>query len=127
MKKKSTTVIRFLFGLMLLAFGISGLLSLMPAPQYAGPANDFMDALIKTGYVMVVVLLMKLLVGTYLLINRFVPLALILFMPISVNMFFFHLFLDIVSILPALVIICLNTYLLFAYLEKYKPFLGAKN
>jgi hypothetical protein len=127
MKKKSTTVIRIIFGLMLVGFAISGLLNLMPAPQYAGPANDFMEALIKTGYIMVVVLLMKLLVGISLLINRFVPLVLVLFMPISMNMFFFHLCLDIVSILPALVIIFLNMYLLFAYLEKYKPFLGAKN
>ncbi|WP_156877730.1 hypothetical protein [Shimazuella kribbensis] len=36
MKKKSITVIRYLFGLMLLAFGIIGLLNLMPAPQYEG-------------------------------------------------------------------------------------------
>jgi uncharacterized membrane protein YphA (DoxX/SURF4 family) len=125
--KKSTTVIRIIFGLMLVAFGISGFLNLMPMPHYAGPANDFMDALIKTGYIMIVVLLMKILVGISLLINRFVPLALVLFMPISMNMFLFHLFLDVVSILPALVIIFLNAYLLFAYIEKYKPFLGAKN
>ncbi|GIO39631.1 hypothetical protein J41TS12_44920 [Paenibacillus antibioticophila] len=126
MKKKSITVIRILFGLMLLAFGIIGLLNLAPESHYAEPATNFMDALIKTGYIMVVVLIMKLLVGTSLLINRFVPLALVLFMPISVNMFLFHLFLDTASIFPALVIVCLNGYLLFAYLEKYKPFLGAK-
>lgn len=126
-KKKSTTIIRIIFGLMLLGFAVSGLLNLMPAPQYAGEANDFMNALIKTGYIMVIVLLLKLLVGISLLINRFVPLALVLFMPISVNMFLFHLFLDIASIPPALVILILNSYLLFAYLEKYKPFLEAKN
>jgi hypothetical protein len=99
----------------------------MPPMQYPEPADKFMISLLDTGYMMVIVSVLKVLVGVSMLINRFLPLALIVFTPISVNMLLFHAFLDIKSILPALVIGFLNVYLLFAYIESYKPLLKAKN
>jgi hypothetical protein len=94
--------------------------------QYPEPADKFMTALIETGYMMFIVGVLKVLVGVSLLIKRFVLLSLVVFAPISINMVLFHLFLDIKSILPALVIGFLNVYLLFNYLESYKPLLKAK-
>ena len=130
LKKKITMIARIVFGILLLGAGLIGLTSLlgsMPPMQYPEPANKFMIALLDTGYMMVIVSFLKVLVGVSMLINRFVPLALVVFTPISVNMVLFHAFLDIKSILPALLIGFLNVYLLFAYIKSYKPLLKAKN
>lgn len=130
LKKKITMIARIVFGIFLLGAGLIGLTSLlgsMPPMQYPEPANKFMIALLDTGYMMVIVSFLKVLVGVSMLINRFVPLALVVFTPISVNMVLFHAFLDIKSILPALLIGFLNVYLLFAYIKSYKPLLKAKN
>lgn len=127
LKKKITMIARIVFGTVLLVAGITSLFGLMPPMQYPEPADKFMISLLDTGYMMVIVSVLKVLVGVSMLINRFLPLALIVFTPISVNMLLFHAFLDIKSILPALVIGFLNVYLLFAYIESYKPLLKAKN
>jgi putative oxidoreductase len=127
MKRKVTIIARIVFGVFLLGVGLSNLLGLMPTMQYPEAANKFMTALTGTGYMMVIVSILNVLVGVSMLLNRFVPLALVVFTPISVNMVLFHLFLDIKSILPALVIGLLNVFLLFTYIESYKPLLKAKN
>ncbi|WP_114381894.1 DoxX family protein [Paenibacillus prosopidis] len=127
MKKKIRMIARIVFGILLLGAGLTGLLGSMPPMQYPEPANKFMIALVDTGYMIVIISSLKVLVGVSMLINRFVPLALVVFMSISVNMVLFHAFLDIKSILPTLVIGFLNVYLLFGYIESYKPLLKAKN
>ena len=65
-------------------------------------------------------------IGVLLLANRYVPLALVLLAPISVNIVSFHLFLDPASIGAAALVTLLNAYLLFAYRNEYKPLLSAK-
>lgn len=127
LQKKIRMIARIVFGILLLGAGLTSLLGSMPPMQYPEPANKFMIALVDTRYMMVIISSLKVLVGVSMLINRFVPLALVVFMSISVNMVLFHAFLDIKSILPALVIGLLNVYLLFAYIESYKPLLKAKN
>ncbi|WP_051272187.1 hypothetical protein [Shimazuella kribbensis] len=101
MKRKVAIIARIVFGVFLLGVGLSNLLGLMPTMQYPEAANRFMTALTGTGYMMGIVSILNVLVGVSMLLNRFVPLALVVFTPISVNMVLFHLFLDIKSILPA--------------------------
>jgi putative oxidoreductase len=130
LNKKVTMIARILFGLLLLGLGLLGIyfyfIGNTPPPQYSEPANRFSNALQDTGYMMIILSSLYVLVGASMLINRFVPLALILMTPISVNIVLFHLFLDIKSIFLGLVVGFLNVYLLFAYIESYKPFLKAK-
>jgi putative oxidoreductase len=130
LNKKVTMIARILFGLVLLGFGLLGIyfyfVGVTPPMQYPEPAKKFMNALQDTGYMMLILSCLYVLVGASMLINRFVPLALILMTPISVNIVLFHVFLDIKSIFLGLVVGFLNVYLLFAYIESYKPLLKAK-
>ena len=89
-------------------------------------ALSFLGALFATGYLMVIVQTIEIVVGVLLLANRFVPLALVLLAPISVNIITFHLFLDPASIGAAALVTLLNGYLLFVYRSHYKPILNAK-
>jgi putative oxidoreductase len=127
LKQKIILIVRIVFGLLLLVLGLNNLLNQLPSMEFSDPANKFMIALVETGYMMVIVYCLMVLVGLCLLINRFASLALVVFTPISVNMVLFHAFLDIVSILPALVISFLNIYLLFTHIASYQLLLKAKN
>jgi putative oxidoreductase len=127
MKKRITTIVRIAFGVMLLSIAVIGLSGAMTPAQYPEPAQKFMTALQNTQYMMLLVILLKLALGISLLINRFVPLALVVFAPVALNMVLFHVFLDVKGIVPALFIGALNLYLLIANIKAYRPLLAAKH
>ena len=68
----------------------------------------------------------QLLVGVLLLLNRFVPLALVLIMPVLVNIIAFHIFLAPSGIGPGAVLMALELYLAWAYRRAYLPMLAAR-
>src|SRR3954468_21581266 len=76
-------IARVLMGLMFFVFGLNGFLNFFPPPKTGMP--EFAGALMKTGYMFPLIAGTQLLVGLLLLINRFVPLALVLIMPVLVN------------------------------------------
>jgi putative oxidoreductase len=119
MKSKIFTVVRILFGLILIAFGANKFLGFMPMPELSGGAGDFMEALTKTGYIFPVIGAVELGVGLLLVLNIFTPLALIVLVPISVNIVLFHLFLDMGGIVPAAVIAGLNVFFIVMNLSAY--------
>jgi len=71
--------------------GFLGFLSLGPVP--AGPAGQFLGALFLSHYYWVVAGL-QVVGGGLLLVNRFVPLAMVLLGPVIVNIICYHLFLN---------------------------------
>src|SRR3954463_12949873 len=89
-------IARVLMGLMFFVFGLNGFLNFFPPPKTPMPegAMAFAGALMKSGYMFQLIAGTQLLVGLLLLINRFVPLALVLIMPILVNIIAFHIFLQ---------------------------------
>jgi hypothetical protein len=131
--KKSITrffpaVARILLGLPLFASGLFGLLNLTPQPTTPLPegAMVFVDALTKSGYMLQLIFITQFTVGIFLLINRFVPLALILFAPFIVNAMAFHTFLLRDGLPIAAVFLLLELYLAFQYRKYFVSILCAK-
>lgn len=124
--RKLVLAARLLLGLILVVFGLNGFLHFMPEPSYSEPAAHFLGALAESGYLFPLVLAVKFIVGFLLLVDRFVPLALVLLAPIVVNIIGFHLALAPASIGPGALIAGLNLYLLFAYRSSYEPLLRAE-
>ena len=84
-------IARYLMGLVFLVFGLNGFLHFIPAgPALTGPAGQFVGALVESHFFLVVAGL-QILGGLLLLVNRYVPLALVILGPVIVNIFFFHL------------------------------------
>jgi len=122
------TVARILMGLMFFIFGLNGFLNFIPQPKTPPPqaAADFATALMKTGYMMKLVMGTQLLVGVLLLVNRFLPLALALIAPIIVGIVTFHLFLAPTTIGPGIVASVLEIYLAWAYRKAFRPMLAMR-
>ena len=100
-------IARYLMGLVFLVFGLNGFLHFIPAgPAPTGPAGQFMGALVESHYFLVIAGL-QILGGVLLLINRYVPLALVILGPVIVNIFFFHLLMDPSGLLRAIGVVML--------------------
>ena len=122
---KAKLIIRILFGLMLVIFGLNKFLQFMPMPPMSEAAGVFMGALVKSGYLMVVVALVEIATGVLLLVNKYQSLALVLVFPVILNAFLFHLFLDIPGIGGAVFAMAMNIFLFFGNKEAYHNLLKA--
>ena len=122
------TVAHVLLGLMFAIFGLNGFLNFIPAPTTPPPegAMAFAIALMKTSYMMPLIKGTEVLVGVLLLLNRFVPLALVLLAPVVVNIVAFHAFLAPTGLGMTVVIVGLQLSLAWSYRGAYRPLLTAR-
>ncbi|NGX82875.1 DoxX family membrane protein [Aequorivita sp. KMM 9714] len=123
MNSSFTKIIRTILGLGLLFFGLSKLFhfSFLPTHIYTDDAARFIDSLSDSGYIMYVVGVFEVAIGLMLVIGKWVPFALLLLAPISVNILLFHLFLDTPGLLIAIIVILLNVILIYKYWSVYRP------
>jgi uncharacterized membrane protein YphA (DoxX/SURF4 family) len=84
-------IARILLGLLFLVFGLNGFFHFIPMAAPTGTAGQFLGALYVSHY-LIVIFLIQIIAAILLLVNRYVPLALVLVGPVIVNIFFFHAF-----------------------------------
>ncbi|MFO7997650.1 MAG: hypothetical protein R6U86_01570 [Bacteroidales bacterium] len=113
-------IARILLGLILIVFGLNAFYDFMGLPQMPEEARRVYDYM---GYMIMYAVMFQMLAGLLLLLNRFVPLALLVMAPISLNILAFHLFFFPAGILPGLIVAVLNVFLLIQYRDFFKPFL----
>ena len=102
--KISTLIARLLLGLIFVVFGLNGFLNFLSmGPMPSGLAGQFVGALVLSHYFWVVAAL-QVAGGALLLVNRFVPLGLVLLGPVIVNILCYHLFLNPTGIALAIVV-----------------------
>ena len=99
-----TLIARLLLGLIFVVFGLNGFLNFINmGPMPSGLAGQFIGALALSHYFWVVAAL-QIAGGALLLLNRFVPLALVLLGPVIVNIILYHVFLNPIGSGPAIVV-----------------------
>jgi hypothetical protein len=109
-----------LLGGMLVVFGLNGFLNFIPMAPPEGDAGIFMGGLAASGYFFPLLKLTEIGVGLALLLRRFVPLALTILAPISLNILAFHLFLAPAGLPVALFIVIANAGLALHYRDAYR-------
>ena len=87
--KIASLIARLLLGLVFAVFGLNGFLHFIKAPMPTGIAGQFVGAIFASGF-WVVVFGIQVIGGVLFLVNRFVPLALVLIGPMIVNILCFH-------------------------------------
>ncbi len=120
-----TLIARILLGL-LLVMPVLGSLGFLPAPTeelYTPEGWAFISALMATGYMMPLMGFFFAVCLVLVIMNR-MALAAVLLAPITVNVMFFHWFLDATPIGPSSVmgylLLILNAYFLWINREKYR-------
>jgi putative oxidoreductase len=124
--KIAIIVVRLLMGLMFLFASIVVLFKLMPQPEMKGNAKVFMDGLAATGYFMTLLKLTELVCGIAFVCGRFVPLATVVIFPITLNILFYHAFVEPEGLPVAIPLMLGNLFLAYACRKNYKTLVAAK-
>ena len=120
--KRAKNIFQRLFGLLLIVFVGMDVFGWEP-PPIAPQAQPLWDAIVKTGYIMPLVILVYGITGIAFILDRFAALAGILLVPVSLNIFLFHLFLNPSSIPFAATFLVCNALLLYKHWDSYSHLL----
>ncbi len=115
-----TKVLRSFLGILLLVFGANKFLHFMPMPPLSEEAMTFMEALTNSGYIFPILGIVYLLAGVCLLLNKAMPFALVMLVPVSINIVAFHLMFDPAGIAGAALVAALNLFLIYGNWERFK-------
>ena len=123
MNAKVLLVLRIVFGLFLITFGLNKFLQFMPMGEMGEAAGNFFGALMSTKTLMLVAIV-EIAAGLSLLLNKYAALMMLILMSISINAVLFHATLEPGSIPGAIILLVLNVVMLYAYKDKYKDLLN---
>jgi putative oxidoreductase len=118
--KIATIIIRTLIGLLLLYASISFFFKLTPEPVTTGDFKAFQVGLVASTYLMPLAKAIELLCGLAFIIGRYVTLASILILPITLNILFINFFLAPEGIPIALFLFLGNLFLIYRNWDNYK-------
>jgi putative oxidoreductase len=114
-----TLIARLLLGLIFVVFGLNGFLNFLSmGPMPSGLAGQFVGALVQSHYFWVVAAL-QIAGGALLLVNRFVPLGLVLLGPVIVNIILYHTLLNASGAAPAIVVTILWLIVFYAHRQYF--------
>ncbi|WP_242134521.1 DoxX protein [Aestuariivivens marinum] len=118
---KFSPLLRIVLGLFLIVYALNQFFHFIPFTYGEMPENtrDFIDAVaIYLPYLYI----FEIIIGLFLIFNKWVPFILIVLFPLSVSFLIFNLSdNDFSKIWTALIVAFLNIMLLLGYKEKYKP------
>ncbi len=124
--KTTQLILRILVGALMVLFGANKLFLFLPAPEPHGLAGEITKAFLTIYYLMPMVGLFELIIGLLFLSNKWMPLATLMLVPISINILAFHAFADLQSIAAAAFVALINVYFIYVYQDKYWPLLKIK-
>ena len=105
METKLFLGIQVITGLLLVLFGLNGFLQFLALP----PANEalaaFGTAVYKTGYIFPLMAFLELIAGLAFIFNKYSALMAVVVMPVMLNAFLAHVFLDMKGIEPSAFIV----------------------
>jgi len=114
-----TLIARLLLGLIFVVLGLNGFLNFINmGPMPSGLAGQFVVALALSHYFWVVAAL-QVAGGALLLVNRYVPLALVLLGPVIVNIILYHVFLNPSGAGLAIVVVVLWGIVFYSYRQYF--------
>jgi putative oxidoreductase len=124
--KIAVIVVRTLMGLMFLFASIVVLFKLAPQPELKGATKLYMDGMNATGYFIPLLKITELTCGLAFVSGFFVPLATVVIFPITLNILFYHSFLDPEGLPVAIPLMLANLFLAYACRNHYKTLLSPK-
>lgn len=121
-KSKGMTVriVQIILGIILIFFGLNGFLQFMPFPEMTAAATAFFGALFAAGYILPILNVIFIVVGLMYIFNKCGAFASVILFPLTLNIFLFHIFLDVATGIAGYVIFILNIYLLYVYFDSYR-------
>jgi hypothetical protein len=108
-----------------LAFALAGGAKLL-IPGQLSLGDLLVDGMKNTGYLYSSLGFTELITGIVILSGRFVPLALAISAPITLNIFLYHVFLAPAGLLIGFILVAIHIALLVAYVDAYRSLVRLK-
>lgn len=121
--KIATIIVRILIGSLLLFASVSFFLKLAPEPVTTGDFKAFQVGLIASTYLMPLAKAIELLCGLAFVMGRYVTLANVVILPVTLNILLINYFLTPESLPIALFMFLGNLFLIYSYWANYKSIL----
>ncbi len=123
MNSTFTKILSYILALVLIIHGLNEFFhfNFMPVLSIPEEASSFRNSLSATGYLLPVLGVVEIFIAGLLIMRKWVPFALLLLAPISINVLLFHLFLNVSGIWIALITVGINVLLIYKYWKAYKP------
>ena len=124
--KITTVIVRVLIGALLLFASISFFLKLVPEPVSTGDFKAFQVGLVASTYMMPLAKGVELLCGLAFVAGRYVALANIVILPVTLNILLINYFLSPETLPIAIFMFLGNLFLIYSYWGNYKTIFMAK-
>ncbi len=124
--KVASTISRYLLGFLFTVFGANGFLHFIPQPPPSTLYAAQFLTVVSNAHFMVLIFLLQLVCGILLLVDRYVPLALVVLAAIIVNILNYHVTMDPGGIVPGLVATVLWFITAIAFRAAFRGVLDAK-
>ena len=125
MSTKVLMAVQIIAGLMLIVFGSNKFFGFLSMPPPAAEMGAFLGALFSTGYLLKVIAVVEIAAGLAFVLNKYVALMAVVLMPVMLNAFLAHLFLDPSGIGAAALIVVLTIIIMVGHKERYHAILQA--
>lgn len=116
MNSQFTKITRILLGILLLLSGLNIIFEFIPTP-----INNLGSFFGEADYIIRIVAALEIIIAVLLLSKKWVAFALILLVPLSLNILLFHIYLNFEGILPAILVATLNAILIYKQRRQYAP------
>lgn len=121
--KIATIIIRTLIGLLMLFASVTYFFKLMPEPEMTGNMKVFTDGITASVYLMPLAKIVELVCGLCFVSGKFMKIASLVLLPVSINIFFINVFLAPEGIPIVAFLLLGNMFLIYRNWESYKPLL----
>jgi putative oxidoreductase len=121
--KIATIIVRILIGALLLFASVSYFLKLAPEPVSTGDFKAFQVGLVSSVYLMPLAKAIELLCGLAFVVGRYVTLANIVVLPVTLNILLINIFMSPENLPIGIFVFAGNLFLIFSYWKNYKSVL----
>ncbi len=121
----TSTISRILLGLIFTIFGLNGFLHFIPSPPLDGLVLQFLTVLLASHFY-VLIFGVQLVCGVLLLVNQYVPLALVTLAAVLANILTFHITMQPQGLPPALIAVVLWILTALPLRAQFAPLLVRK-
>jgi putative oxidoreductase len=118
--KIATIIIRILIGALLLFASVSYFLKQVPEPVSTGDFKAFQIGLVASVYLMPLAKAIELLCGLAFVVGRYVTLANIVILPVTLNILLINIFMSPENLPIGIFVFAGNLFLIFSYWKNYK-------
>lgn len=123
MQTKIYMAVQIIAGLMLVVFGLNKFLGFLSMAAPSAEMGAFVGALFATGYLMKIVAVIEIVAGVAFLLNRYAALMAVVLMPVMLNAFLAHLFLDPAGMGGALMLTLFTIIIMVRHKDAYSVML----